>query len=127
MSYRNLLKMRCNVLAMTDSQVDGLVSQAWAIVPDGTSVRCFLDLNFIRAGKDPIWTPDSGTGQNRSGVLFLAPGAPALPGYRIQIASGNGPQGTFEITSSLDEAWTPRKLHHLECFVTEVDRILVNN
>jgi len=110
--------MRCQVLRLSDVQEDGLVSNDWTVLEDST--RCFLDLNFIRSGKDPIWTPDSGTAQNRSGVLFLQPGTGAMPGDRVKMLIGPG--GTFEIKSALDEAWTPTKLHHLECHVTEVNR-----
>jgi len=122
MSYRNLLKMRCRILESTQSQQDGMTYNSWTPILDGDSVRCFLDLGFIRAGKDPVWTPDTKTAQNRSGVLFLPPNSEAVPGNRVQMV--HGPTGTFEIKSSLDEAWTPRKLHHLECYVEEIDRVL---
>lgn len=119
MSLRNLLRMRCDVQRVTDVQIDGLVKQSWSVVE--SNQRCFLDLNFIRAGKDPVWVPDSGTAQNRSGVLFIAPETQARPGDRIHMILG--PTGTFEISSAMDEAWTPKKLHHLECFVIEVNRM----
>lgn len=121
MSYKNLLKMRCNILRATQTQVDGLATESWAEIE--TSSRCFLDLNYIRAGKDPVWTPDDGTAQNRSGVLFLPPTTLGRPGDRVQMLKG--PNGTFEIQSSMDEAWTPRAIHHLECFVAEVNRTYV--
>lgn len=121
MSYKTLLKMRCRILELVETQVDGLVSNEWAVTLGGSSVRCFLDLGFIRKGKDPIWTPDSKTAENRSGVLFLAPKAPGKPGDRVEMLVG--PPGTFTIDSSMDEAWTPRKFHHLECFVSEVARV----
>lgn len=122
MSYFSLLKMRCRILEFTQSQQDGMTYQSWTPIFGGDKVHCFLDLGFIRAGKDPVWTPDTNTAQNRSGVLFLPPNCKANPGNRIQML--RGPGGTFEITSSLDEAWRPDKLHHLECFVQEVDRVL---
>lgn len=124
MSYSGLLKHRCRILELTDFQLEGVVSNDWTLVDDGDNIHCFLDLGFIRLGRDPQWVPDSNTAQNRSGVLFLAPGAPAMPGNRIEIIKG--PQGTFEIDSSMDEAWTPTKLHHLECFVSEVNRVYVS-
>lgn len=119
MSLRNLLRMRCNIVRTTSVQVDGLVKQQWSAVSTGE--QCFLDLNYIRAGKDPVWVPDNGTAQNRSGVLFLAPSTIAIPGDRVQMVKGPG--GTFEIQSSMDEAWNLTKLHHLECFVVEVNRV----
>lgn len=118
MALLNLLKQRCTVQRLSDVQFDGLISTQWTQVAD---LRCFLDLSYIRSGKDPVWTPDSGRAQNRSGVLFLPPGANVEPGDRIVMTKG--PSGTFVVQSALDEAWTPRKLHHLECYVTEVDRV----
>jgi hypothetical protein len=123
MSYRSLLKQRCRIQRLTEVNFDGLVSNEWNVVDGTENTRCFLDLNFIRAGKDPVWTPDTGMAQDRAGVLFLAPGALAMPGDRVEMIKG--PQGTFEIMSSMDEAWTPRKLHHLECYVKEVARAFV--
>lgn len=123
MSYTSLLKMRCSVSRLSEVQFDGAVSVTWTVVADNQ--RCFIDLNYIRSGKDPVWTPDSGTAQNRSGVLFLPSYADVEPGDRVTML--RGPQGTFEIKSSLDEAWTPTstRQHHLEVYVTEVDRVYV--
>lgn len=121
MSYNNLLKMKCNVLMFGTSQIDGFTQQAWLT---RESTRCFLDLNFIRSGKDPVWTPDSGTAQNRSGVLFLPKNSTARPGDRIRMTKG--PSGTFVITGVIDEVWTPKRFSHLECRVEEVDRELAN-
>ncbi len=120
MSYTGLLRMRCRILELTQGQQDGVTFEKWETVSENE--RCFLDLGFIRAGKDPVWTPDTKTAQNRSGVLFLARKTLAIPGSRVQITKG--PPGTFLIDSSIDEAWTPTKHHHLECFVVEVDRVL---
>jgi hypothetical protein len=121
MSYRLQLQQRCAIIRLSETQVDGLASTQWSSMAE--DVRCFLDLNYLRAGKDPIWTPDSGNAENRSGVLFLEPGADIRPGDRVQMSKG--PSGTFEVKSSIDEAWTPRKLHHLECYVQEVNRLYV--
>lgn len=122
MSYSALLRMRCNVKRLTETQVDGLVTQTWAIIAGGSNVRCFLDLNYIRAGRDPVWTEDSKTAQNRSGILFLPPKILAQPGDRIQMVKG--PTGVFKIENSVDEAWTPTHRHHQELYVIEVDRVL---
>lgn len=118
MSFKANLRHRCNLLELTEVQVDGLVSHDWNVVTNGANIRCFLDLNFIRRGKDPIWTPEAGRPSDRSGVLFLLPGAPIKSGQRIEIIFG--PTGTFEVQGAVDEAWTPRKLHHLEIGVVEV-------
>lgn len=117
--------MRCRIMETIAGNQDGMAFRSWAPIAGGDNVRCFLDLNFIREGRDPVWTPDSKTAQNRKGVLFLPPGSTAMPGNRVQMIKG--PTGTFEIMSSLDEAWTVDKLHHLECFVQEIDRALAGS
>lgn len=124
MSYRTQLQMRCNILEYTLAMDDAtaLVGRTWQIKTDGDNVKCFLDLFNIRPGKDPVWTPDSQTAQNRKGTFFLAKTSVALPGNRIQMLVG--PTGTFEIKSAVDEAWTPRRKHHIEMYVEEVDRVL---
>ena len=123
MSSKNLMRMRGNIERLDDTQVDGLVRSTWTTIVTGE--RCFLDLNFIRSGKDPVWVPDTGTAQNRSGVLFLLKNTIARPGDRIKVTLG--PAGTFEIQSAVDEAWTATSKHHLECYVVEVNRTLANN
>lgn len=126
MSYRSLLKMRCQILRAVQAQQDGLTYNTWETVDD--NARCALLLGFIRSGIDPVWTPETKDAQNRFGVLYLFPGADAEPGDRIEMI--NGPGGTFEITSDIDEAWKllPKpKLHHLECRVEEVNRTLRNS
>lgn len=122
MSYKTMLRHRANILEAVETQVDGMTTNSWQIKVGGTGVYCLLDLNFIRPGKDPIWTPETGTAENRMGVLFLSPTAPAVPGNRIQMTVG--PTGTYMIDSDIDEAWTPRKRHHLECHVVEINRTL---
>jgi hypothetical protein len=58
MSYATLLKHRCSLLDLTEDFVNGIPVMQWGLV--ATNVRCFLDLNFIRRGKDPMWTPEAG-------------------------------------------------------------------
>lgn len=122
MSFVGLLKQRCRLLELNETNVDGLVSHVWTVVTGGDNVRCFLDLNYIRKGKDPIWTPEAGRATDRTGVLFLAPTAPVRSGQRVEMLIG--PSGTFSIEGAVDEAWTPKKKHHLEVGVQEVGSVL---
>lgn len=118
MSYAAQLKHRCTLLELQTTFVNGVPQTLWQ--PVATGVRCFLDLNFIRRGKDPMWTPEAGRPSDRSGVCFLEPKAPAKSGYRIKMTKG--PTGTFLIEGAVDEAWQPTKLHHLEVGVVEVPK-----
>lgn len=116
--------MRCTILEEIETQQDGLTTASWDIKDAQENIPCFLDLGFIRPGRDPVWTPETQTAQNRSGVLFLPPHSTATPGNRVKMIKGPG--GTFMIDSDIDEAWTPHKLHHLECHVVEVNRALAS-
>lgn len=117
MSYATMLKHRCDLLQLQESFVNGIPQTVWQKV-NTQPVKCFLDLNFIRRGKDPIWTPEAGRTADRSGVLFLHGTAPAKSGMRVKMLFG--PSGTFLIEGAVDEAWRPTSKHHLEVGVTEV-------
>jgi len=117
MSYRSMMKHRCELLALDQSFVNGIPQSKWEPV-GATPFRCFLDLNFIRRGKDPVWTPEAGRVSDRSGVLFLLGQAEVRPGMRVRML--RGPTGTFLIEGAVDEAWRPTDKHHIEVGVVEV-------
>ena len=121
MSFNAMLKHRCEVRQLVEGEIDGIATASWQTV--ATNVRCFLDLGFIRKGKDPMWTPEAGRSSDRTGVLFANKTAPLRPGQRVSMTKG--PTGTFEIQGAVDEAWRPLNLHHLELGVVEVARQLV--
>lgn len=117
-----MLKHRCELLELQDVFEDGIAVSEWVSVADG--VKCFLDLNFIRRGKDPIWTPEAGRASDRSGVLFVQGSAPVRSGMRVRMAFG--PAGTFLIEGAVDEAWRPTSRHHIEVGVVEVPSQISN-
>jgi len=112
-----MLRHRCHILRLVETTNDGSPVHSWETVTE-TAIRCFLDLNFIRKGKDPIWTQEAGRPQDRSGVWFALNDAPIKSGDRIKMVKG--PTGTFKVEGALDEAWRPTDLHHLEIGVQEV-------
>jgi hypothetical protein len=116
MSYTGLLKHRCTLRQLNESIVNGIPQSTWVDVQ--TNVKCFLDLNFIRRGKDPMWTMEAGRPSDRSGVLFVVGTAPVKSGQRVQMTFG--PSGTFLIEGAVDEAWRPTSKHHIEVGVVEV-------
>lgn len=118
MAYSALLKHRCSVLRLVEGNVDGMPTHSWEAVTSG--VKCFLDLNFIRRGKDPVWTAEAGRPSDRSGVLFIAANTDVRSGDRVKMTTG--PSGTFQVEGAVDEAWQPTKMHHLELGVVEVAR-----
>lgn len=121
-SYKAMLRHRCHLIRLNQEAESGSPVYGWNPVlgSDGQPLvlQCFLDLNYIRQGKDPQWTPETGRTMDRTGVWFGLPGAPIKSGDRIQMTVG--PPGTFEIQGAIDQAWTPRKLHHVEAGVVEV-------
>lgn len=122
MSFNALLKHRCSVDELVEGEIDGIATASWVTI--ASNVKCFLDLGFIRRGKDPMWTPEAGRPSDRSGVLFATASAPLKPGQRVSMT--RGPRGTFEIQGAVDEAWRPLDLHHLELSVIEVARQLMS-
>lgn len=116
MSYGTMLKHRCTLQEMQENFINGVPVSNWANV--ATNVPCFLDLNFLRRGKDPIWTPEAGRPADRTGVLFVAGNAVVRSGMRIKMTKG--PAGSFQIQGAIDEAWRPTKKHHIEVGVIEV-------
>ena len=93
---------------------------------------CFLDLSFVRKGKDTLWVEAAGRPKDRTGVIFFGKGAFYKVGVNsfsyvesgMRIDMTRGPSGAFSIEGALDEAWTPRKRHHLEFGVIEVASVV---
>jgi len=116
MSFKALLRHRCDVLRLTETFLNGSPIHEWAVVATGVPV--FADLNFVRLGKDPTWTPEAGRPTTRTGVGFFNRRAPIRSGDRIRMTYG--PTGTFSIEAAIDEAWQPTRRHHLEVSLKEV-------
>lgn len=120
MAFASLLRHRCTIMRMSETQVNGKVGTTWEVASTGN--KCFLDLNFIRKGKDQIWTPEAGRPADRTGVLFMSGTADIVSGDRVRMTTG--PSGTFELQSAVDEAWRPTNKHHLELGVKEVSSVI---
>lgn len=120
MSFKALLRHRGSLLRLEEQFINGTPVHRWVEVEK--NVRCFLDLNFVRLGKDPTWTPEAGRPTTRTGVGFFLPRAPLVSGMRIRMT--RGPAGTFAIGGAVDEAWEPQRKHHLEVSVSEVPGML---
>ena len=121
MAFNNLLKHRCAILRLHETNENGMPVTTWEVVDAG--IKCYLDLNFIRKGKDPMWTPEAGRAADRSGVLFVERSSDIRSGDRVKMSKG--PTGTFSVEGAVDEAWQPERLHHYELGVVEVAKALV--
>lgn len=122
MSFRSLLTHRATLMTTETTVVDGVQSYVW--VPVKSNVRCRLDLQYIRSGKDPQWTPEAGRPVDRAGVAFFESGEPVKVGQRLVITKG--PIGTYLVggddLGAVDEVFLGRgsHVHHLEVGVKEV-------
>ena len=115
MSFSGLLKHRCDLYDLNKNAVDGAMELQWVRVSQ--NIKCYLDLAFIRRGKDPMWTPEAGRPSDRSGVLFLPATADLKSGMRIEMV--RGPVGQFEILGAIDLIYRRDKAHHYEIGVVE--------
>lgn len=118
LSYRSMLKHRVTIMRQTVDLASGSPVYGWTEVK--TNVRCFMDLNFIRHGKDAVWTPESQRSTERQGVAFFMGDAPLKIGDWLKVTKG--PQGVFSLEGGIDEAWKPERKHHLEVGVKEVPK-----
>jgi hypothetical protein len=120
MSYAGMLRHRCEVLRLTETFLNGSPIHSWTVVAG--NIPCFVDLNFVRLGKDPTWTPEAGRPTTRTGVGFFGRVAPIRSGDRLRMTKG--PSGVFAIEAAIDEAWQPERRHHLEVSLKEVPQSL---
>lgn len=122
MSYKGMLRHRCKILRQEVDLASGSPIYQWVVVK--SNVRCFLDLNFIRHGKDAMWTPEAGRPTERAGVGFFLGNEVVQNGDWIQMTKG--PSGIFELQAAVDEAWRPTDKHHLEVGVKEIPKAFAN-
>lgn len=94
-------------------------------------LKCRLDMNFVRPGKDILPAPVAGRAPDRIGIMFTFPYAPIRAGDRlvaIQNEMGKIPvKGVFEIRVIPDEAIDYSDQHHIEVQIIEVGQELGNS
>lgn len=126
MSFKSLLKHRCDIYDHQTRDKDGVPLTKYFKLND-SPVKCRLDLNFIRQGRDSRWVDVAARPQDRAGTLFID--EEILSRHGIQIKSGmrismvRGPKGTFQMQGAIDEAWGESDLHHYEIGVIEVSTL----
>lgn len=107
------------VQRLTKTRTDGVTSMAWNDQPAPLSaVRCRLDLNFLRPGKDIPMAQDAGTVPDRIGVMFCSASVPLRAGDRIVTVSGPV-AGIFDIKVIPDVALDYASGHHIEVQIVE--------
>jgi hypothetical protein len=107
--------------------VNGAAQTKWAPVDDPQLkyVKCRLDLNFLRPGKDQPAPYEAGKAQDRIGIMFCNI-LPIRAGDRF-VADSGPVMGTFEIRNTPDTTITARPVgHHLEIQIVETNQKLSN-
>lgn len=120
MSFKSMLVHRCDLYTLKTMDNDGSPVTSFFKV-NTTPLRCRVDLNFVRQGKDQMWLPSVGRPQDRTGVMFFLPNAPIKAGMRAKIV--RGPKGIFEFKGAIDEAWDFDSIDHIEVGVSEVSTL----
>lgn len=121
MSFGSLMAHRCTIKRLNQTDVDGAPVYTWTVIKVG--VKCYLDLTYLRRGKDPSWSPEAGRATDRTGVFFCGPKEPLKPGDRVEVRvrTSNEKLGTFLIEGAADLVMGNRgRPHHIEVGVTEV-------
>ncbi len=125
---RHLFNTRAEVLRMTATMSHGSPTVDWNKVDVIIDARlgvsgelmCWLDLNFLRPGKDAPPPVVAGRALDRIGVMFFSATDRLKSGDRIRCLSGPV-TGTFEIRNNPDPAISFRTTpHHFEVQIIEV-------
>lgn len=91
-------------------------------------LKCRLDMNFLRQGKDIPVAPEAGKAPDRIGVMFVGPEAPIRAGDRIVAIENERNKipvkGTFYIRQIPDEAIDYSDVHHIEVQIVEQNQLL---
>lgn len=104
---------------LVQSVADSVTSWSWAPYGDARdSIRCRLDLTFVRPGKDILPAIEAGKAPDRIGVLFADPKCGLRAGDRI-VATAGPITGIFEIRAIPDLAQDYFTAHHMEVQIIE--------
>lgn len=116
--------------------VDGVATMGYAQAADTDPalddmlhfLKCRLDMNFIREGKDALPAPVAGRAPDRVGVMLTYAYAPIMAGDRLVVIpneQGRMPvEGTFEIRAIPDQVVAFSDRHHIEVQIIETGQEL---
>ncbi len=133
--YNSAVKVERMILSVTDGVAEMAYQQATDADPALNDMlqflRCRLDMNFIREGKDALPAPVAGRAPDRVGVLFTYPYAPLRAGDRLTAIPnelGKTPvSGSFEIRAMPDIAIDYSDAHHIEVQIIETGQELTSS
>lgn len=125
MTLTHLLNSRVAVERLQLSTSNGRAQMMWIPQPAPLNyVRCRLDLNFLRPGKDVPMAVEAGKAPDRIGVMFCEIADGIKAGDRIRAVPNDigliPVPGTFEIRVIPDVAQAYSAGHHVEVQIVEV-------
>jgi len=101
------------------TRIDGVPEVTWQDAEAPLSyIKCRLDLNFLRPGKDIPMADNAGVAPDRIGVMFCRAGLPLKAGDRIVTVSGPV-EGVFDLKTIPDVAIDYASGHHIEVQIVE--------
>lgn len=119
--YSSVVKVQ----RMQRTRVDGTPVTTWVDQEAPLSaIRCRLDLNFLRPGKDIPAPQNAGVAPDRIGIMFCSASVPLKAGDRLVTVSGPV-SGIFDIKSIPDVALDFSSGHHIEVQIVETVQNLV--
>lgn len=128
---RHLYHTQAEVLRLTQTFVNGAPTMAWdkvttildPILGIPGELKCRIDLNFVRVGKDQPMPVVAGRAPDRVGLMLFDATDAILSGDRIHPL--NGPiSGMFELRAIPDVAAGWSAAHHMEVQLIEVAQSL---
>lgn len=107
------------VQRLVRTRTNGMSETRWVDQPSPLdSVRCRLDLNFLRPGKDIPPAQEAGVVPSRIGVMFCDAGLPLMAGDRLVTVSGPV-TGIFDLKVIPDTVVDFGSAHHIEVQIVE--------
>lgn len=121
------------IIAPISDIVDGTLVQTWQKVNatfdsklgSPGEMKCRLDLQYLRPGKDAPQPIQAGVAPDRVGLLFCLPSLELKAGQVLKCVSGPV-MGTFMLKAVPDIAVGFGAAHHIECQVYEIGQNTVN-
>lgn len=120
----HLMPSRVKVWRPKVTTQDGILTTSWVSVSGLDEVRCRLEVNFYRPGKDVMLPVQAGRAPDRVGVYWVDPGTDFRPGDHLECVSGPV-EGFWRVGTKPDVALSMSSLHHLEGQVVEVHSSIV--
>ena|SRR5882672_11051165 len=121
----HLFNSRVKVQRLDPSASNGMATYTWVDQPSPLDyLKCRIDVQFLRPGKDIPKPFEAGKAPENTGVLFYSRDVKLLAGDRLVCVPNDAAElpveGVFEIRNIPDTAQDAARSHHFEVQVFEV-------